>query len=330
MIGYYIHHVGMGHLHRALAVAPHLDDTVTALSSLPADPRWPGPWVVLTRDDTEPQPRDPTAAGALHWAPLHDPGLQGRMRQIADWLEQQRPSVMVVDLSVEVLTLVRLLGVPVVAVTLPGTRDDPPHGLGFALAEAIVAPWPAAYGQELAPALAKYRGKVSYVGAISRFDGRRRTSTPATGSHRRRALVMAGTGGTWSDGGPEVRPAEVSGWDCTFIGPHNWQPDPWPQMCAADVIVSHAGLGALADIAAARRPTVVIPQPRPHDEQVTTGRALARAGLATVARRLPQHATEWSRLLEAARNLSGDAWADWSTGAGGLRMAEVVHAVRAR
>jgi len=52
VIGYYVHHVGHGHRHRALTVARALDEPVTGLSSLPPPPGWPGPWLQLDRDDS--------------------------------------------------------------------------------------------------------------------------------------------------------------------------------------------------------------------------------------------------------------------------------------
>jgi UDP-N-acetylglucosamine:LPS N-acetylglucosamine transferase len=56
---------------------------------------------------------------------------------------------------------------------------------------------------------------------------------------------------------------------------------------------------ALAEVAAARKPAVVIPPARPHDEQLTTARALASAGLAVTAEAWP-HGRLWSALLGAA------------------------------
>ena len=78
MIGYYVHHHGTGHLHRAMTVAAHLPQPVTGFSSLPRPEPWPGPWVQLPRDDSAPSyaAADATARGLLHWAPLADGGLR--------------------------------------------------------------------------------------------------------------------------------------------------------------------------------------------------------------------------------------------------------------
>src|SRR3712207_8569721 len=52
-----------------------------------------------------------------------------------------RPDVLVVDVSVEVALLARLLGVPVVLVAQRGRRDDDPHRRAYAAAAAVAAPW---------------------------------------------------------------------------------------------------------------------------------------------------------------------------------------------
>ena len=169
MIGYYVHHHGSGHLNRAISICARLRQPVVALTSLDV-PR-PHPFaglLRLPRDDGGTQPAQPTANGALHWVPHHDDGVMTRMALIARWVEEMRPCAVVVDVSVEVALFVRLLGVPVVVMTMPGDRTDGPHTLVHQLADHIVAAWP----KELyEPAwLRVHAAKTSYVGGISRFD----------------------------------------------------------------------------------------------------------------------------------------------------------------
>ena len=98
-------------------------------------------------------------------------------------------------------------------------------------------------------------------------------------------LVLSGRGGTeLTLDELAAAQAETPGWTWTVLGPpgRRWVADPWPLLCAADVVVTHAGQNAIADVAAARRPAVIVPQPRPFDEQATTARALDAAGLAVV------------------------------------------------
>jgi hypothetical protein len=86
MIGYYVHHHGRGHLHRALSVAAATDAMVVGLSSLPRPAEWIGPWLVLPRDDEGPEPIDASARGRLHWVPEMDQGLTARMAEISAWI----------------------------------------------------------------------------------------------------------------------------------------------------------------------------------------------------------------------------------------------------
>jgi hypothetical protein len=118
--------------------------------------------------------------------------------------------------------------------------------------------------------------------------------------------------------------AQTPGWSWTVLGPpgDRWVADPWPLLCEADVIVTHAGQNAIADVAAARRPAIVVPQDRPFAEQATTARALEAAGLAVVAHRWP--ATGWAERLERAVALGGEGWARWSTPGAADRAAAVL------
>jgi len=150
VIGYYVHHHGSGHRHRALAIASHLGDGVTLLGSLGPASELPTRYVELPRDD-DPEPGDDadvTAGGALHWAPLRHSGQQARAEALASWLVHDRASALVCDVSVEAALLARLMSVPPVVVALRGDRLDRAHAAGYDCAVRILAPW--MYGAILA------------------------------------------------------------------------------------------------------------------------------------------------------------------------------------
>lgn len=331
MIGYYVHHHGRGHLHRALAVAAALDEPVTFLSSLPPYPQ-ARPWVALPRDDEGVHPRDPTARGTLHWAPLGDDGLRGRMREISTWIDDARPRAMVVDVSVEVAVHVRLHGVPVVEVVLPGRRTDPAHLLGFAVADALVGCWPTTATPGMLPDLSSdIRRRVQAVGGLARHRthdaGERRPGERRPG--KRRVALLAGAGGsaiTQHDVARAVR--STPEWDWTVVGPPGeWHDDPEQVLRDADVVVTHAGQNAVAEVAAARRPAVLVPQSRPFDEQAVAAAALEAGGWpVVVAPHFPQ--TGWTDLLElACTDRDGRDWTTWCDGAAAERFADVVAGV---
>jgi hypothetical protein len=252
------------------------------------------------------------------------------MAVMAQWIQHVAPSVFVVDVSAEVTALIRLMGTPVVAIVLPGRRRDPAHRLCYTLAETILAPWPAPVSSILLDGDSSWGGKIRHVGAFSRFDDR--TPRPVTCNRKHSVLVLLGSGGcdiTRQD--LHQAAAATPGWRWTTLGgpAGRWAQDPWTALCRADVVVTHAGLNSLAAVAAARKPAIVVPQARPHDEQLMTARALVRTGLAIVAHPWPQPA-RWPGLLSAAAELGGDRWAGWSPGTGAQAAAEVIQSVAVR
>ncbi|WP_207842005.1 hypothetical protein [Williamsia soli] len=323
MIGYYIHHQGSGHRMRAEAITERLRVPVVALSSADINSTVFADRIRLTRDDLSDSPIDVTANGALHWAPRLDGGLRTRMAEIAEFVSVHRPDAMVVDVSVEVAAFVRLLGVPVVVTAMPGERTDPPHLLAYQLADAIIAPWP----EELYRPdwLTAHLHKTTFTGGISRFDGR---PVHIDADWESDVLVLTGTGGAttsqaavsqFADDHPDLT---VRG-----LGPAfgTWSDDPWRELCGARLVVTNAGQGSVADVAVAQRPAVLLPQDRPFDEQLRTGRNVARAGLAHVCSAWPT-AEEWAVILRAVPD-SATSWSRWRTAGAAGRAAAAIEAV---
>ncbi|GAA1881921.1 hypothetical protein GCM10009836_73950 [Pseudonocardia ailaonensis] len=338
MIAYYVHHHGSGHVHRATAIARALRTPVVGLSSRTMPEGWPGEWVLLPRDDSDTAPVDPTAGGTLHWAPLHDTGLRDRTAAIGAVLARDDVRLLVADVSVEVCLLARLHGVPVAIMAQPGDRTDRPHQLAYDLAARLLAPWPARPDDWPE----SWRVKTVHLGAFSQFDGRR----PADPDPRR-VLVLWGGGGLdvgdaqvreaaaaipdrrWEIAGPgSAAPGSSTSDDPPNLLRLGWVDEVWPALERAAVVVTHAGQNALAEVAAARRAAVVLPQDRPHGEQVATAEALDRAGLAAVATAWPA-GPEWPGLLARAQEIGGAGWTAWSTGGGARRAAAEVDALAA-
>ncbi|SED13222.1 Predicted glycosyl transferase [Nocardioides exalbidus] len=331
-IGYYVHHVGEGHRRRAEVLAARLSRdgvAVTGLSTLPRPARWIGDWVELPRDD-DGDPRDTGANGHLHWAPLLHDGARARAAAISSWIESARPELVVVDVSVEVLLLARLHGVPTIAVVLPGQRDDAAHLLGFGTAEALVAFWPAD-ARGMSPGLPEaVARRLVPVGALSRHPVREPRARPRTVAPRSVALMLG-------SGGHQVRAEDVAAaraatpdWQWHVLGAdeHTWVEDPSPTLDRVDVVVTHAGQNAIAETAAARRPAVVIPQSRPHHEQHVTADCLAADWPAVVCRTWPTG--QWPAVLARAASLDAGGWAGWCDGGAADRFADVVLATRQR
>jgi hypothetical protein len=315
VIGYYVHHHGRGHVNRMRSVVEKLRTPCTVLSSLPPEDDVDVGWVHLPRDDDDHDPEDVTARGRLHWVPRHGAGLAARSAQVATWIAEQRPELVVVDVSVEVALLSRLCGVPVVVVAMPGRRDDPAHALAYDIADAVLAPWPPGRRTDWPAA---WLAKTTFLGSISRFDGWSRTvrSVTPTGRH---GLLLWGSGG--NDSAEEVLTSLRAGaphWRWTLAGAGGQRLDPtatWDALCRAEVVVTHGGQNAVAEVAAARQRAVVIADERPFDEQRATVDWLQDAGLAATAYGCPEPG-EWPRLLQRARAVDPTRWSGWSSGHG--------------
>lgn len=300
---------------------------MTVLSSLAITDQPSFSTVQLPRDDAAVSFQNPTANGTLHWVPLHDNGLRDRMRLIVDWVSEMKPDLMVVDVSVEVAMLTRLLGVPVVVMAMPGDRTDGPHDLVYRAAEHIVAPWP----EELyePPWLHEHSTKTTYVGGISRFDGRvvppslTETSVP-------NILVLNGAGGSGFDLAEVNRCAAAYPqyrWSALGVAGAPWVEDPWSALCSADVVISSAGQSSVADIAAAGRPAIIVAEDRPFAEQHAMALALERGSLAVVQHGWPP-LQDWPTLIDRAQTFETDRWQRWGTrGAAARAAAAILHVI---
>ncbi len=329
MIGYYAHHQGSGHVQRLRAIAAHLRTPVTGLSSLPQPEDWHGQWVQLSRDD-DPFPApgtDVDANGRMHWAPTAHEGYSARMATISAWTATARPTLMVIDVSVEVTVLARTLGVPVVVAAMRGDRSDPAHVLAYDLAHSLLAPWPGTLPEPQWPD--RWITKTVHTGAFSRFDETAGSKTePIPGS----VVCLLGSGG--SDLPPDFADtvsAATPQWRWTFCG-GDFGPSREPLadlLASAEVVVTHAGQNAVAEVAALRRPAVVVAQARPHQEQLATVRALRHADLAVPCDRWPAD-DAWPDLLCEARDLGGTGWDRWNDHHGGQRAAAALDELATR
>ncbi|CAN5751539.1 hypothetical protein BH10ACT1_BH10ACT1_13290 [soil metagenome] len=324
-IGYYVHHHGAGHAVHAQALASVLDGPVVGLGSGPRPAGWSGGWIALPRDDDGPVDGDPTRGGAWHWLPTGHAGLSARMRSVAAWIADADPTALISDVSCEVTCLAALLGVPTAHVLLHGDRRDPPHRLAFDTADLLIAPWPEGQAE---PGHERWAGKVRHLGLLSRFDGRPAPADAGDGSvlvlvpggaHPfRPAAIEAAAAET---GRPWVVAGTVDGTG-SGTGPVEWLgpvEDVWPLLVRSSVVVAAAGAGSLGDVAAARRPAILLPQPRPFDEQHVAARALARTAPVEVLERWP--ASGWGGLVDQVAALDRSSWSGLHDRLGPLRFA---------
>jgi len=356
MIGYYVHHHGSGHLSRATALARVLGDDLTGLSSLARPAGWTGDWLQLPADtgpDTD-DPVDPTARGALHWVPRRAAGVRARAAALSAWFEQARPRVIVTDVSVEVALLARLHGIPVVVVAQPGQREDEAHRLAYRVADRVIGFWPD--GFTVLHTAEPLGERLAAVGALSRFDVAERTNAVtanggggadgmsgegrqddrgvlADGSLAGDAgdiLVFSGTGGS----GPGALNAVVRAARAALPDRHVTElvdasaAQVEAALARASLVFSHCGQNAVAEIASARVPAVLVAESRPFGEQESLAAALAASEL-PVAVMTPEGAgaVDWVALAARLEGADGDAWAGWVDGGAAERAARVIRDV---
>lgn len=303
LIGYYAHTHGTGHLTRAGLIANRYPGPVHILGT-GHDPRISVP-LPPDSDPVEPEATvDATANGVLHWAPQHSPLLPTRAAALVEWVRSHRPALVVVDVSVEVALLIRLLGVPVVVVRQHGDRTDSAHQMAFRLADALLSPYPE--WAEDPTANHWMRAKTLYCGGFSRFDDQPPPTQPRRADE---VVVMAGTGGTRLDAKTVAKLAAsgshrwvVIGLDgpesanCQMLGRID---NPWPLLSRAGVVVTSAGHSALCEVAAARAPAIAVAESRPFAEQEHKVAVLAAAGMVHQAPPL-DHPAAWHSALRSA------------------------------
>ena len=317
MIGYYVHHHGVGHRSRAMAIVAGAPERFTLLGTGLAgrtgtvatfdlaDDRPEHAAVFDGRDDATHRP------DALHYAPLQHDGIRRRVVTITEWIAQARPLLMVVDVSVEIAMLARLCATPTVNVRLAGRRTDPAHLDAFRGASALLAPFHADLEDPATP---------DWVRAKTRYAPGLTTTTTDVRVDEAVVVVVFGAGGGEADGEALAAAAR-----CTpsltwrVLGPMSpvtsappnlialgWVDDAAAEIAAAGVVIGSAGNGVVGPVLAADRPFICLPQARPFDEQASTAQGLAAAGAAVLLEDWPE-ADAWPELLALARRPVGTA-----------------------
>ena len=138
-------------------------------------------------------------------------------------------------------------------------------------------------------------------------------------------LVMGGSGGTDVTDDRVARAAATTvGWDWTSISPGRWVDDPWPLLQGAGVVVSHCGQNAVAEIAAARRPAVLVPQERPFGEQRRMAHVLRKLGVPAVVLDAWPEPEPGPACSPRPPGSTPRGWALWNDGHGAERFAALL------
>jgi UDP-N-acetylglucosamine--N-acetylmuramyl-(pentapeptide) pyrophosphoryl-undecaprenol N-acetylglucosamine transferase len=309
--GYYVHHQGAGHLHRARIIASELSRPCRIIGSFEADD---GDVLSLPSDQIDPSfaglDKTPHCPEAFHYAPIGVAGVRDRMAMIASWIASADPALFIVDVSVEISLFVRLMSVPLVVVRLSGERTDRPHLEAFRAAEALLCPYPEILEMESTP---------KWVRAKSIFGGflaKPSSPFPSTRVEEGRVAVVFGRGGIAPDIQTLIKAAAtVPKCEWHIYGPikplgqvrpnlnvHGWISDIGAAIDQADIVVGGAGDDLLAKVAARNKPFVCIPEDRPFDEQRVKAQRLASLGIVLTLDRWPE-AANWGDILNGVKAL---------------------------
>lgn len=305
-IGYYVHHHGSGHLQRFTKIRAKCDDEVVPISELAIQDG------IQLGGDVPPHPRDPTAGGALHWAPIDDGGSVARRSQtFGAWISDRRPRGVVIDVSVEMALLCRLFGTATVVVRQHGDRTDAAHEMAYRSARRLLAPFP--------PEL-EHPATRAWIVAKTAYSGFVMDDRPAAASvagpvpDADDVVVLWGSGGgCFASDDLDALIAVAAPHRVWCIGRFDeivadrealvvcgWIDDVGAMLIHRPTVVASAGNNTVADVARAGSPLVVVPQDRPFDEQRRHAESLDAAGVAAV---ISSHsrASAWTEALELAR-----------------------------
>lgn len=291
-VAYYAHHFGTGHLRHAQRLAElggmelqvaSTGERRTALLSSDVD------YVALPSDAAPCQhPGKMRSGDPLHYAPVGRV-IQERFAALSRAWQRFAPDVVMVDVSVEVALFARLSGYPVAFRRMPGDRGDRAHQMAYAVSDGIFAYFPSAFED---PAhLEAFGYKSHYFGVAETVPSASDANSLYRGFRDRRRVVVQTSLASSIPLRHLAAAAEASpGWHWEVVGaveedgtalPRNMQlrgvlRDPRETLSDADVVISSAGHNAVVAAAASGNPVLLVPESRPHDEQLHFARALDR------------------------------------------------------
>ena len=281
---------------------------------------------------------------ALHYAPLGHEGVRARVARIAAWIAEARPALMVVDVSVEVAMLARLASTPSVYVRLSGRRFDRPHLEAYRGARGLLAPFHSDLDDDRTPEA--IRRMTFYAPGLLDAPAARPVQDDLVEDDLVQddlVLGVVGEGGGLDDGEawaaaaralPQMRWRVIGRCTAPADPPANlevlgWVDDAVDRVASAAVVVGAAGDGLVSAVAAAGRPYVCLPQPRPFAEQHSKAARLAALGAAVVCDRWPS-AAAWPGVLDRARRLDASVLARLTATDGAQRAADWLAGVAAQ
>lgn len=228
----------------------------------------------------------------------------GRARALAEAIERYKPKAFYCDGVPELAIMVRGMGVPVVLVHLPGNvMSDPTQVFAHELADHIVAHFPSSVEQANYP----FASKTYYSGYMSQYAGR--DLKPSNQSDIRNITILLGYDNY--DESVLKNITKDQNTQFTIIG--NKRDYDLDKNCkllghvkdikeaiTGEVVISAAGQNTIAELLSLGKRLILLPEPRPYDEQVVHANVLANQNVALLAQETFS-AEQWKNVLHKAK-----------------------------
>jgi UDP-N-acetylglucosamine:LPS N-acetylglucosamine transferase len=225
----------------------------------------------------------------------------GRAKALAEAIERYQPKALYCDGVPELAIMVRGMGVPVVLVHLPGNiMNDPTQVFAHELADHIVAHFPSFLEQQNYP----FTSKTYYSGYISQYAGRelkqsnRSDVTIILGFDNYNKLVLKNI--TKDQNTEFTIISNKRDYDldknCTLLGPVK----DISEAIVGEIVITAAGQNTIAELLSLNKRLILLPEPRPYDEQVVHANVLANQNVALLAQETFS-AEQWQDLLQKAK-----------------------------
>ena len=228
----------------------------------------------------------------------------GRAKALAEAIECYQPKALYCDGVPELAIMARGMGVPVVLVHLPGNiMNDPTQVFAHELADHIVAHFPASLEQANYP----FASKTYYSGYMSQYAGHGFKQSNLSDIYN--VTVLLG----YDNCDESVLKNITKGKNTPFTIVGNKQDYDLDKNCiqlgtvkdikeaiVGEVVISAAGQNTIAELLSLNKRLVLLPEPRPYDEQVVHANMLATNNVALLAQET-FNAEQWQDLLQKAK-----------------------------
>ena len=227
-----------------------------------------------------------------------------RAKAMAEAITHYKPKAFYCDGVPELAVMARGMGVPVVLVHLPGNIiGDPTQVFAHELADHIIAHFPSTLEQ----ANYRFASKTYYSGYMSQFSGHKFKESDHSNIERVTVLLgydnydIAILKNITKDENTQFTIINNKedydiGKNCIQLG----RVKNIREAIVGDVVISAAGQNTVAELLSLGKRLILLPEPRPYDEQVVHANALADLNIVLLAQKA--FSTEqWKEVLQKAK-----------------------------